>query len=62
MEPNGVYPMIYILPILFLVCGSICYSLAKEKNRNKAFWVVMGSFFGPLAIPFIYFAKSQPAV
>lgn len=54
--------MMYILPIIFLICGSVCFTLAKHKNRNKAFWVVMGSLFGPLAIPFIYFAKPRSAV
>lgn len=52
--------MMYILPIIFLICGSVCFTLAKDKNRNKAFWVVMGSLLGPLAIPFIYFAKPRP--
>ncbi len=49
--------VIYVLPILFAVCGAICYSVAKKRKLKVPFWVVMGSLFGPLAIPFVYLSK-----
>lgn len=50
---------IYVLPVVFAICGWICYSVAKKRKASKPFWVVMGALFGPLAIPFVFFAKKQ---
>ncbi len=49
---------VYFFPIVSLVCGAICYSMAKKRNLNVPLWVVMGALFGPLAIPFLYFSKT----
>ncbi len=52
-------PVIYALPILFAICGAICFSIAKKRKANVPYWVVMGSLVGPLAIPFVFFAKPK---
>lgn len=45
------------LTVLTLVSVYICYRLAREKNRSTQSWVVIACLVGPLAIPFIYWAK-----
>jgi hypothetical protein len=41
------------------LCIYICYSVAKSKKANVTFWVTMGLLFGPLAVPFVFFAKPR---
>lgn len=40
-----------------LLFGFLCYSLARKRNANYAFWAAMGIAFGPLAVPFVFFSK-----
>ena len=35
----------------------LCHQMAKSRGANPVFWGVMGALFGPLAIPFAFFAK-----
>ena len=42
---------------VIVICGTICHYLAKSRGANPVFWGVMGIIFGPLAIPFVFFAK-----
>lgn len=44
---------------VILTSGIICHYLAKSRGANPVFWGVMGIVFGPLAIPFVYFAKKS---
>jgi len=37
----------------------LCYSIAKSKKANVTLWVTMGLLFGPVALPFVFFAKSR---
>ncbi len=53
---------VLVFPIIFAVCGSVCYSIAKTRGLSRPFWVVMGSLFGPLAILAILFAKPKAKV
>lgn len=41
------------------LCIYVCYSVAKSKKANVLFWVTMGLLFGPLAVPFVFFAKPR---
>jgi len=50
---------IYALPIIIAISTAICYSVAKKRKANVARWVVLGTLLGPLAIPFVFFAKSR---
>ena len=50
---------IAIATIIFVVCAFTCHSLAKSRGANPVFWGVMGLVFGPLAIPFVWMAKTQ---
>lgn len=50
---------IYVLPLFFIVCAGVCYFIAKKRKANIPFWIVMGSLFGPLAIPFVFFSKPK---
>jgi len=47
---------IIIISVLF---GMLCYYLAGRKGYNKKFWLVMGIFFGPFALPFIILGKRK---
>ena len=44
---------------LIIFSGIICHFLAKSRGANPVFWGVMGVLFGPLAIPFVFLAKSS---
>ena len=44
---------------LLLVSGIICHYVAKRRNANPVFWGVLGGALGPIAIPFLFFAKSK---
>lgn len=51
-----------MLPALILVTlGSmlILYILAGRRGANRTFRVTMGLLFGPLAIPFVFFAGKK---
>ena len=50
---------IYVLPIVFAICGGICYNIAKKRSASRPFWVLMGALFGPLAIPFAHLSKPE---
>ncbi len=47
---------VYLL-IVAIISAWACYSVAKSKGANTRFWIVMALCFGPLAIPFVFFAK-----
>lgn len=40
-----------------ILCGFICYFIARQRRANYVFWSVMGIALGPLAIPFSLFAR-----
>jgi len=39
--------------------GVLLYFIAVKRNANKPFWLAMGILFGPFALPFVFFAKSN---
>jgi hypothetical protein len=47
---------------LFLFMGSslfagLLYLIAARRGANKIYWAIMGFFFGPFAIPFVFFSR-----
>ena len=50
---------IAILFSIYLVSIVVCHFLARQRGANPVFWGVMGAIFGPLAIPFVFMAKTQ---
>jgi len=51
-----------MIPVLIIITlGSIVllYLVAGKRGANKKFWVIMGMLFGPLAIPFVFFARPE---
>jgi hypothetical protein len=38
--------------------GALLYFIAEKRNANKCFWLAMGILFGPLALPFVFLAKT----
>lgn len=51
--------MAYLFVGIFIVSAGICHHFAKKKQLNVPFWIILGSLFGPLAIPFVVFVKSK---
>tara|TARA_R110000744_G_scaffold19280_3_gene50942 strand:+ start:6542 stop:6706 length:165 start_codon:yes stop_codon:yes gene_type:complete len=47
----------FALLVLNLLFIFVCYSVAKSKGANTSFWAIMGAILGPLAVPFVFFAK-----
>jgi hypothetical protein len=43
---------------IFIISAVICHFVAKHRGSRAVFWGVMGAVFGPLAIPFVFFAKT----
>lgn len=53
-----------LLTYLYLAAISIGialipYSIASKRGAKKNFWLFMGLVFGPFAIPFVFFAKTD---
>jgi len=46
-----------VLIFTFVISAIICHLIAKNRKANAIFWGVMGSIFGPLAIPFVFFSR-----
>lgn len=49
--------LIVVTLIISLAFAGILYGLARWRNANRRYWAIMGFLFGPLAIPFVFFAK-----
>jgi predicted permease len=47
------------LILVTLLSALACYFLAKSRSADRRFWALMGLFLGPLAIPFVFFAKPR---
>ena len=45
------------LAVFVALCTGVCYLIAKKRGAKVSFWVIMGAFFGPFAIPFVFFSK-----
>ena len=37
----------------------IPFYIAHKRGAKKSFWLIMGLIFGPLAIPFVFYAKTD---
>ena len=50
---------VIILAIIPILSMFICHAIAKKRDANVVRWVVLAACFGPLAIPFVFFAKPK---
>ena len=50
---------VYLLIAITVISAGICYYAAKQRGLSKPFWVFMGAFLGPIALPFVFLAKSK---
>jgi hypothetical protein len=50
---------IYLVVALTVISVGICYYAAKQRGLSTPYWVFMGALFGPLAVPFVFLAKSK---
>ena len=52
-----------LMPVAIIVISLLsmltCYLIAKSRSADRRFWLLMGLFLGPLAIPFAFFARPQ---
>ena len=52
------FSMGYLVLFVISVCfAGLLYFMASKRGVNKSFWAIMGFFFGPFAIPFLFLAK-----
>ena len=47
-----------LLFFITLLSAVFCYCVAKYRKANTVFWLLAALLVGPLAIPFVFFAKS----
>jgi len=48
-----------VIILISVFFGVLLYYLAGRKGLNKQFWIIMGLFFGPFALPFIFLGKRK---
>lgn len=46
-----------ILLVLNVLSIFVCFYIAKFRGVKTVCWAINGAIFGPLAIPFLFFAK-----
>jgi hypothetical protein len=46
-----------LLIALTLTSALVCYFVARSRSADRRFWTVMGLLLGPLALPFVLFAR-----
>jgi len=50
----------YVVIVIISFCFAVLlYFMASKRGANRSFWAIMGFFFGPFAIPFMFFAKKE---
>ncbi len=48
-----------IISIICIACAFLLWHIADRRGANTKFWAIMGAFFGPLAIPFVFLTKKK---
>ena len=48
-----------IISIVCIACAILLWFIADKRGANTLFWAVMGAFFGPFAIPFVFLTKKD---
>lgn len=48
-----------LLTLVIGVSMIITYFIAKSRNADTVFWVVVAFVVGPFAIPFVFFSKPR---
>tara|TARA_B100000795_G_C22660396_1_gene383852 strand:- start:292 stop:462 length:171 start_codon:yes stop_codon:yes gene_type:complete len=51
--------MAYALVFLNVMSVYLCYIIARDRGADPRFWGWMGLFLGPIALPFVWFAKRK---
>ena len=52
--------MLYLIVGLTAISIAACHLIARRKGLSVGFWVAMGLLLGPLALPFLLVAPSNP--
>jgi len=45
--------------LISLVFAFLLGTIAGKRGAKVMFWAIMGAVFGPFAIPFVFFAKTD---
>lgn len=48
------------LLVLVAVSALVCALVARKRGANVGLWLALGLLLGPLAVPFVFFAKASP--
>ncbi len=51
--------LLVITLLISLACAVLCGVIAARRQARWVYWSVMGFAFGPLALPFVFFAKPR---
>ena len=51
--------MIVWLVVVAVLSMVACYLIARSRNADTWYWVLMGLLLGPLAIPFAFFSRPK---
>ncbi|MBQ62378.1 MAG: hypothetical protein CMQ19_09915 [Gammaproteobacteria bacterium] len=52
------YYALIILATITIGSAAGCGYIAKRRGASLTFWIMCGLLFGPLALPFVLFAKA----
>ena len=53
--------MPYALIVISLASVLACYLIARRRSADTSLWILLGLVFGPLAVPFAFFARPRSA-
>jgi len=48
-----------LLTVVGVVFGALCAWIAARRGGHWVYWLMMGFSLGPLALPFVFFAKPK---
>jgi hypothetical protein len=48
-----------VISIVCVLSAIILWHIAEKRGANTLFWTIMGAFFGPIAIPFVFLTKKK---
>jgi hypothetical protein len=51
-----------VVLVISICFAGLLYFIAAKRGSNKTFWAIMGFFFGPFAIPFVFFSKKSDPI
>jgi len=51
--------MIFLLLVINIISIVVCLYFAKRRKASLGYWAIVAALLGPLALPFVLFAKEK---